>query len=49
MRLLRDPALRRRLGAAGREHIRDNFLHPREARDYLTLFLALLQGIAAPR
>ena len=41
VRLLRDPALRRRLGAAGREHIRDNFLHPREARDYLTLFLAL--------
>jgi trehalose synthase len=49
VRLLRDPALRRRLGAAGREHIRDNFLHPREARDYLTLFLALLKGIAAPR
>ncbi len=49
VRLLRDPAMRRRLGAAGREHIRDNFLHPREARDYLTLFLALLHGIAAPR
>jgi trehalose synthase len=49
VRLLRDQALRRRLGAAGREHIRDNFLHPREARDYLTLFLALLKGIAAPR
>lgn len=49
VRLLRDQGLRKRLGAAGREHIRDNFLHPREARDYLTLFLALLRGIAAPR
>jgi trehalose synthase len=41
-RFLRAPDLRRRLGSAGREHVRDNFLHPREARDYLALFLRLL-------
>jgi trehalose synthase len=41
-RLLRSPELRRRLGSAGREHVRDNFLHPREARDYLALFARLL-------
>ncbi len=41
-RLLRDPGLRRRLGAEGREHVRDNFLHTREARDYLALFAHLL-------
>jgi trehalose synthase len=42
VRLLRDPALRRRLGQEGREHVRDNFLHPREARDYLAIFSHLL-------
>jgi trehalose synthase len=41
-RLLRSHDLRRRLGQAGREHVRDNFLHPREARDYLALFARLL-------
>ena len=41
-RFLRSPDLRRRLGTAGREHVRDNFLHPREARDYLALFAQLL-------
>jgi trehalose synthase len=41
-RLLRSPELRRRLGQGGREHVRDNFLHPREARDYLALFARLL-------
>jgi len=41
VRLLRDPSLRRRLGGEGREHVRDNFLHPREARDYLALFASL--------
>ena len=45
-RLLRDPPLRRKLGGEGREHVRDNFLHPREARDYLALF-AHLVGRAA--
>jgi trehalose synthase len=42
-RLLREPALRRRLGREGREHVRDNFLHPREARDYLAIFAHLLR------
>jgi trehalose synthase len=41
-RLLRDAALRRRLGQAGRTHVRDHFLHPREARDYLAIFARLL-------
>ena len=46
-RLLREPALRRRLGREGREHVRDNFLHPREARDYLAIFAHLLRLPAA--
>jgi trehalose synthase len=37
-RLLRAPELRRRLGRGGREHVRDNFLHPRQACDLLALF-----------
>jgi trehalose synthase len=41
-RLLRSPDMRRRLGREGREHVRDNFLHPREARDYLALFASLI-------
>jgi len=41
-RLLREPALRRRLGAGGHAHVRENFLHTREARDYLAIFLRLL-------
>lgn len=41
-RALRSPSLRRRMGAEGREHVRDNFLHPREARDYLAVFARLL-------
>jgi trehalose synthase len=45
-RLLRAPDLRRRLGAAGREHVRDNFLHPREARDYLAVFAHLVDAHA---
>ncbi len=47
VRLLRAPDLRRRLGTAGREHVRDNFLHPREARDYLAVFARLLESPAA--
>lgn len=43
VRLLRDGALRRRLGREGREHVRDNFLHPRETRDYLGIFAHLLR------
>jgi len=37
-RLLRAAELRRRLGRNGREHVRHNFLLPREARDYLAVF-----------
>jgi trehalose synthase len=47
VRLLRDPPLRRRLGAEGREHVRDNFLHTREARDYLAVFVRLVEERAA--
>jgi trehalose synthase len=42
-RLLRSAELRRRLGQAGREHVLENFLHPREARDYLAIFARLLE------
>jgi hypothetical protein len=41
-RLLRSAPLRRRLGQEGYEHVRENFLHPREARDYLSLFARAL-------
>ncbi len=44
VRLLRAPQLRRRLGHAGHDHVRDNFLHPREARDYLSVFARLLEA-----
>lgn len=47
-RLLRAPDLRRRLGAAGRERVRGNFLHPREARDYLAVFVRLLESGGRP-
>ncbi|TMQ70434.1 MAG: glycosyltransferase [Candidatus Eisenbacteria bacterium] len=40
-RLLRDAMLRRRLGQAGHAHVREHFLHPREARDYLAIFARL--------
>jgi trehalose synthase len=43
-RLLRSPDLRRRLGQEGREHVRHNFLHPREARDYLAIFAGLVDA-----
>jgi len=39
--LLDSPGLSRRLGRAGREHVRRQFLHTREARDYLVCFLVL--------
>ena len=42
-RLLRDPSMRRRLGSTGHAHVRDHFLHPREARDYLAIFARLLE------
>lgn len=43
-RLLRSPDLRRRLARAGREHVRRNFLLPREATDYLAVFASLLHA-----
>jgi trehalose synthase len=43
-RALRSPALRRRLGEAGHERVRHHFLHPREARDYLAVFTALVRS-----
>lgn len=46
-RLLRSPDLRKRLGAEGREHVRHNFLHPREARDYLAIFARLVEMAGA--
>ena len=42
-RVLRSADLRRRMGRAGHEHVRDNFLHPREARDYLAVFARLVE------
>jgi trehalose synthase len=35
--LLRDPALRKRMAVAGREHVRENFLITRDLRDQLEL------------
>lgn len=39
--LLKNPELAGKMGAAGREHIRRNFLSPRELADYLTVFTEL--------
>jgi trehalose synthase len=38
--LLQQPALAKRLGENGREHVRNNFLLTRHLRDYMLLFLA---------
>jgi trehalose synthase len=38
---LNDPTMARRMGAAGREYIRDNFLLTRQVRDYLSLWYAV--------
>ncbi|MEQ1833917.1 MAG: glycosyltransferase [Candidatus Eisenbacteria bacterium] len=46
VRALRDRALRRRLGRAGHDHVRMNFLHTRELRDYLALALHLVRQLA---
>ena len=42
--LLRDDQLRHRMGIAGRERVRRNFLSTRNLRDYLRLFNALRTG-----
>jgi trehalose synthase len=47
LELLRDADLRSRLGAAGRERVRANFLSTRNLRDYLSLFTALRTGDGA--
>ncbi|RLG23139.1 glycosyl transferase family 1 [Methanosarcinales archaeon] len=39
--LLKDPALAKRLGENGREHVRNNFLITRQLRDHLLLMLSL--------
>ena len=41
LELLRDAALRSRMGAAGREHVRESFLITRDLRDHLRLFADL--------
>jgi trehalose synthase len=38
LRLLREPDLGKRLGRAGKEHVRRNFLTPRLLRDWLRIF-----------
>ncbi|MBN1392643.1 MAG: glycosyltransferase [Sedimentisphaerales bacterium] len=42
--LLNTPEYAQKLGANGREHIRNNFLLTRHVRDYLLLFLSLYHG-----
>ena len=37
LRLLREPALRERMGAAGHDHVRESFLITRDLRDHLAL------------
>jgi trehalose synthase len=46
LELLRDPALGKRLGLAGKTHVRRNFLMPRYLRDYLRIFNELLEAPA---
>jgi trehalose synthase len=41
LELLRDPALCRKLGENGRQHVKQNFLLTRHLKDYLLLMLAL--------
>jgi trehalose synthase len=47
--LLRDPALRKRMAVAGREHVRDNFLITRDLRDQLELVTTLPKVPSAGR
>jgi trehalose synthase len=44
LEILRDPALGKRLGLAGKEHVRKHFLTPRYLRDYLRIFGELLSA-----
>jgi trehalose synthase len=45
--LLEDPALRKRMAAAGREHVRENFLITRDLRDQLDLVATFAKGAVA--
>ena len=47
--LLRDPALRKRMGQAGREHVRQNFLITRDLRDQLQLVAPVAKASYAGR
>src|SRR2546427_5917225 len=47
LNLLRDPALRKRMAQAGREHVRENFLITRDLRDQLELVATLARGSSA--
>jgi trehalose synthase len=41
-KILKDPEFARQIGRLGKEHVRDNYLSPRELRDHLLLFAQLL-------
>jgi len=47
LELLRDAALRSRMGAAGREHVRESFLITRDLRDHLRLFADLRADVGS--
>jgi trehalose synthase len=49
LEILRDPDLGRRLGLAGKTHVRKHFLMPRYLRDYLRIFTELLGEESAER
>jgi trehalose synthase len=49
LEILRDPDLGRRLGLAGKAHVRKHFLMPRYLRDYLRIFTELLGEESAGR
>ncbi len=42
VKILKDPEFARQIGRLGKEHVRDNYLSPRELRDNLLLFAKLL-------
>ena len=42
VKVLKDPEFARQIGRLGKEHVRDNYLSPRELRDHLLLFAQLL-------
>jgi trehalose synthase len=44
LRILEDPELGKRLGRAGKEHVRTHFLTPRLLRDWLGIFQGLRDG-----